>query len=82
MGPWNFENALLTTKYFVFLNKKSLDCLETILDLRLGYSDSFPPASHSAGHRVKTHNITLSIGDERGDLEIKDHVVLTRTQVN
>ena len=28
------------------------------------------------GHRVKIHNITSATGKERGDLEIKDYVVI------
>ena len=38
----------------------------------------------SMGHRVKIHNITSPTGKERGDLEIKDYVVLQKpqTQVN
>jgi hypothetical protein len=34
----------------------------------------------SVGHRVKIHKITPVTGKERGDLEIKDHVVLQKTQ--
>ncbi len=30
----------------------------------------------SVGHKVKIHKITLTMGKERGDLEIKDYVVL------
>ena len=30
----------------------------------------------SVGHRVKIHNITTETGKERGDLEIKDYVVM------
>ena len=30
----------------------------------------------SVGHRVKIHKITSATGKERGDLEIKDYVVL------
>ncbi len=33
-----------------------------------------------AGHRVKIHKITPSTGKERGDLEIKDYVVLQKPQ--
>jgi hypothetical protein len=36
----------------------------------------------SVGHRVKTHRITSSAGDERGDIEIKDYVILTRGEVD
>jgi hypothetical protein len=36
----------------------------------------------SVGHRVKTHRITSSAGDERGDIEIKDYVILTRGGVD
>jgi hypothetical protein len=38
----------------------------------------------SVGHRVKIHNITPATGKERGDLEIKDYVVLQipQTQAN
>jgi hypothetical protein len=32
------------------------------------------------GHRVKIHKITPTTGKERGDLEIKDHVVLQKPQ--
>ncbi len=32
----------------------------------------------SVGHRVKTHRITFAAGNERGDIEIKDYVILTR----
>ncbi len=32
------------------------------------------------GHRVKIHNITSVTGKERGDLEIKDYVVLQKPQ--
>jgi hypothetical protein len=32
------------------------------------------------GHRVKIHKITAATGKERGDLEIKDHVVLQKSQ--
>ncbi len=32
----------------------------------------------SVGHRVKIHKITPSTGKERGDLEIKDYVVLQK----
>ena len=34
----------------------------------------------SMGHRVKIHKITPTAGKERGDLEIKDHVVLQKPQ--
>ena len=34
----------------------------------------------SVGHRVKIHNITPTTGKERGDLEIKDYVVLQKPQ--
>ena len=30
----------------------------------------------SVGHRVKIHNITPGTGKERGDMEIKDYVVM------
>jgi hypothetical protein len=33
----------------------------------------------SVGHRVKIHKITPTKGKERGDLEIKDYVVLQNT---
>jgi hypothetical protein len=33
---------------------------------------------HSVGHRVKTHKITPSTGNERGDIEIQDYVFLPR----
>jgi len=31
---------------------------------------------HSVGHRVKTHNVTPTAGHERGDIEIKDYIIL------
>jgi hypothetical protein len=34
----------------------------------------------SVGHRVKINKITPATGKERGDLEIKDYVVLQRPQ--
>jgi hypothetical protein len=34
----------------------------------------------SVGHRVKIHKITSVTGKERGDLEIKDYVVLQKPQ--
>jgi hypothetical protein len=34
----------------------------------------------SVGHRVKFHKITPVTGKERGDLEIKDYVVLQKPQ--
>ena len=34
----------------------------------------------SVGHRVKIHNITPATGKERGDLEIKDYVVMQKPQ--
>ena len=34
----------------------------------------------SVGHRVKIHNITPPTGKERGDLEIKDYVVMQKPQ--
>ena len=34
----------------------------------------------SVGHRVKIHNITSETGKERGDLEIKDYVVMQKPQ--
>jgi hypothetical protein len=34
----------------------------------------------SVVHRVKVHKITPATGKERGDLEIKDYVVLQKTQ--
>jgi hypothetical protein len=34
----------------------------------------------SVGHRVKIHTITPATGKERGDLEIKDYVVLQKPQ--
>jgi hypothetical protein len=34
----------------------------------------------SVGHRVKIHKITLATGKERGDLEMKDYVVLQKPQ--
>jgi hypothetical protein len=33
---------------------------------------------HSVGHRVKTHGITPASGNERGDIEIQDYVILSR----
>jgi hypothetical protein len=34
----------------------------------------------SVGHRVKTHKITPAQGKERGDLEIRDYVLLQKPQ--
>ena len=34
----------------------------------------------SVGHRVKIHKVTSVTGKERGDLEIKDYVVLQKPQ--
>ncbi len=34
----------------------------------------------SVGHRVKIHSITPVTGKERGDLEIKDYVVMQKPQ--
>ena len=34
----------------------------------------------SVGHRVMMHKITPATGKERGDLEIKDYVVLQKPQ--
>ena len=34
----------------------------------------------SVGHKVKIHKITPVTGQERGDIEIKDYVVLQKTQ--
>ena len=34
----------------------------------------------SVGHRVKIHKITPATGNERGDIEIKDYVVLQKPQ--
>jgi hypothetical protein len=34
----------------------------------------------SVGYRVKIHKITPTTGKERGDLEIKDYVVLQKPQ--
>ena len=34
----------------------------------------------SVGHKVKIHKITPTTGKERGDLEIKDYVVLQKPQ--
>ncbi len=34
----------------------------------------------SVGHSVKIHKITSSTGKERGDIEIKDYVVLQKPQ--
>ena len=36
----------------------------------------------SLGHRVKIHNITPATGKERGDIEIKDYVVMQKPQAN
>jgi hypothetical protein len=36
----------------------------------------------SFGHRVKVHKITRAVGNEHGDIEIKDYVVLPRGQSN
>ena len=32
----------------------------------------------SVGHRIKTHNVTPAAGNERGDIEIKDYIILPR----
>ena len=32
----------------------------------------------SVGHRVKPHNVTPTADNERGDIEIKDYVILPR----
>ncbi len=34
----------------------------------------------SVGHRVQIHKITPATGKERGDIEIKDYVVLQKPQ--
>ena len=34
----------------------------------------------SVGHKVKIHNITPATGKERGDMEIKDYIVLQKPQ--
>ena len=34
----------------------------------------------SVGHRIKIHNITSERGKERGDLEMKDYVVMQKPQ--
>jgi hypothetical protein len=34
----------------------------------------------SVGHRIKIHKITPATGKERGDLEIKDYVILKKPQ--
>ena len=34
----------------------------------------------SVGHRVKIHNITPATGKERGDIEIKNYVVMQKSQ--
>ena len=34
----------------------------------------------SVGHRVKIHKITPATGKGRGDLEIKDYVILQKPQ--
>ena len=36
----------------------------------------------SVGHRVKIHNITPVTGKERGEVEIKDYVVMQKPQVD
>ena len=36
----------------------------------------------SVGHRVKIHNITPATGKERGDIEIKDYVVMEKPQAD
>ena len=36
----------------------------------------------SVGHRVKIHKITHATGKERGDIEIKDYVVLEKPQAD
>ncbi len=32
---------------------------------------------HSIGNRVQTHKVTLDDGNEHGDIEIKDYVILS-----
>jgi hypothetical protein len=32
----------------------------------------------SVGHRIKPHKVATAAGNERGDIEIKDYVVLPR----
>ena len=36
----------------------------------------------SVGHRVKPHKVTPAAGNERGDIEIKDYVILPRGEDN
>ena len=42
------------------------------------YAYKFNSIFASAGHRVEIHKITLPVGNERGDIEIKDYVILPR----
>ena len=36
----------------------------------------------SVGHRIKTHKVTPAAGNDRGDIEIKDYVILPRGEDN
>ena len=36
----------------------------------------------SVGHRVKTHKVTTTTDNERGDVEIKDYVILSHGEDN
>ena len=36
----------------------------------------------SVGHRVKTYKVTSDVDNERGDIEIRDYVLLTRGEDN
>ena len=42
----------------------------------------FSSMLRSVGHRVKTHKVTLAAGNERGDIEIDNYVVLPREEDN
>jgi hypothetical protein len=53
----------------------------TALLPKMPYCYFFPPTLNifgSVGYRVKIHKITPATGKERGDLEIKDYVVLQK----
>jgi hypothetical protein len=37
---------------------------------------------HSVGHRIKIHKVNPDTGNERGDIEIKDYVILSHGEDN
>ena len=45
-------------------------------------SGSFTASVSSIGHRVKLHQVTPGVGNERGDIEVANYVVLPRGQDN